>query len=118
MPEFIAAQDGAEKQDCEGNAAKRWLQPHGPRIAALPRYERASTAAAWLSNLENTRAVVLVTQGTLANFDFNQLVNPALLGLAQEDVQVIVTAGGSNADTIVAPKREVMAAWRQLLGRG
>ena len=25
MPEFISPQDGAEKQDCERNAAKRWL---------------------------------------------------------------------------------------------
>ena len=25
MPEFIAPQDGAEKQDCERNGAKRWL---------------------------------------------------------------------------------------------
>ncbi len=25
MPEFVAKQDGAEKQDCERNAAKRWL---------------------------------------------------------------------------------------------
>jgi hypothetical protein len=24
-PEFVAPQDGAEKQDCERNAAKRWL---------------------------------------------------------------------------------------------
>jgi hypothetical protein len=24
-PEFIQAQDGAEKQDCEINAAKRWM---------------------------------------------------------------------------------------------
>ena len=29
-PEFIAPQDGAEKQDCERNAAKRWLARHGP----------------------------------------------------------------------------------------
>src|ERR1700693_3180641 len=27
-PEFIAPQDGAEKQDCERNAAKRWLARH------------------------------------------------------------------------------------------
>lgn len=33
-PEFIAPQDGAEKQDCERNAAKRWLAKHGPAIAA------------------------------------------------------------------------------------
>jgi hypothetical protein len=31
-PEFIAPQDGAEKQDCERNAAKRWLTRHGPAV--------------------------------------------------------------------------------------
>ena len=35
-PEFIAPQDGAEKQDCERNAAKRWLARHGPAVAHLP----------------------------------------------------------------------------------
>jgi len=35
MPEFIAPQDGAEKQDCERNAAKRWLAAHGDRVKAL-----------------------------------------------------------------------------------
>jgi hypothetical protein len=34
-PEFIAPQDGAEKQDCERNAAKRWLARHGPAVAHL-----------------------------------------------------------------------------------
>lgn len=32
-PEFIAPQDGAEKQDCERNAAKRWLAKHGASMA-------------------------------------------------------------------------------------
>ena len=32
FPEFIVTQDGAEKQDCERNAAKRWYQTHGPRL--------------------------------------------------------------------------------------
>lgn len=32
-PEFIAPRDGAEKQDCERNAAKRWLERHGPAVA-------------------------------------------------------------------------------------
>jgi hypothetical protein len=32
MPEFIVPQDGAEKQDCERNAAKRWLARHAPTI--------------------------------------------------------------------------------------
>ena len=35
MPEFIVKPDGAEKQDCEGNAAKRWLAAHGGRMAPL-----------------------------------------------------------------------------------
>ena len=35
MPEFIAPQDGAEKQDCERNAARRWLAAHGGRVKAL-----------------------------------------------------------------------------------
>jgi len=35
MPEFIAPQDGAEKQDCERNAARRWLAAHGGRAKAL-----------------------------------------------------------------------------------
>jgi len=34
-PEFIVPQDGAEKQDCENRAAKRWLATHGLRYAAL-----------------------------------------------------------------------------------
>ena len=31
-PEFITPQDGQEKQDCEVNAAKRWIQRHGPEL--------------------------------------------------------------------------------------
>lgn len=34
-PEFIAPQDGAEKQDCERNAAKRWFGKHGGRLSPL-----------------------------------------------------------------------------------
>ena len=34
-PEFIAPQDGAEKQDCERNAAKRWLTRHGSAMRPL-----------------------------------------------------------------------------------
>jgi transposase len=34
-PEFVAPQDGAEKQDCERNAAKGWLARQGPAVAHL-----------------------------------------------------------------------------------
>jgi len=33
-PEFIVPQDGQEKQDCERNAAKRWLERQGRRFEA------------------------------------------------------------------------------------
>jgi hypothetical protein len=32
-PEFIVPQDGAEKHDCERNAARRWLTRHGVSLA-------------------------------------------------------------------------------------
>ena len=35
MPEFIAPQDGAEKQDCERTAAQRWLATHAKRLTDL-----------------------------------------------------------------------------------
>jgi hypothetical protein len=35
FPEFIAPQDGAEKQDCERNAAKRWHASHAARLRPL-----------------------------------------------------------------------------------
>ena len=35
MPEFIVKPDGAEKQDCERNACKRWLLAHGERVKDL-----------------------------------------------------------------------------------
>lgn len=34
-PEFVTPQDGAAKQDCEINAAKRWLAAHGAELARL-----------------------------------------------------------------------------------
>jgi hypothetical protein len=34
-PEFIARQDGAEKQDCERNAVQRWLKKHAARLRPL-----------------------------------------------------------------------------------
>src|SRR3954452_15234528 len=35
FPEFIVTRDGAEKQDCERNAVKRWFEKHGKRLRPL-----------------------------------------------------------------------------------
>ncbi len=32
-PEFVAPQDGCNKQDCESRAARRWLAKHGADYA-------------------------------------------------------------------------------------
>lgn len=34
-PEFIVPQDGQEKQDCEIQAGKRWIEKHGQKLAKL-----------------------------------------------------------------------------------
>jgi MGT family glycosyltransferase len=48
----------------------------------------------WWSDLDGSRPVVHVTQGTIANKDFDQLIAPALTGLAGDDVLVVVSTGG------------------------
>jgi UDP:flavonoid glycosyltransferase YjiC (YdhE family) len=70
--------------------------------------DNAMSTPAWFRKLDGSKPVVFVTQGTLANVDFNQLVNPTLVGLAEEDVHLVVTAGGSKADTIVAPENVIV----------
>lgn len=48
----------------------------------------------WWSDLGEPTPVVYVTQGTVANQDFGQLLRPTIEGLAGEDVLVIATTGG------------------------
>lgn len=49
---------------------------------------------AWWSDLDGTRPVVHVTQGTIANGDLGELVLPTVRALADEDVLVVVATGG------------------------
>jgi MGT family glycosyltransferase len=63
-----------------------------PNQAALP---------SWADELDGSRKVVLVTQGTVANDDFDLLIGPTLAALANEpDLLVIATAGGRAIDDI------------------
>jgi MGT family glycosyltransferase len=48
----------------------------------------------WWRDLDGTRPVVHVTQGTVANTDWSELIDPAIEGLAAEDVLVVVSTGG------------------------
>jgi MGT family glycosyltransferase len=59
---------------------------------------------AWAHEMDGSRKVVLVTQGTVANHDFGLLVAPTLAALANEpDLLVVVTAGGRPVDAIPGP---------------
>jgi len=55
----------------------------------------------WAHELDGSRKIVLVTQGTVANHDFGLLVAPTLMALANEpDLLVIATAGGRPVEAI------------------
>jgi MGT family glycosyltransferase len=58
----------------------------------------------WAHELDGSRKVVLVTQGTVANHDFSLLIGPTLAALANEpDLLVVATAGGRPIDAIPGP---------------
>jgi UDP:flavonoid glycosyltransferase YjiC (YdhE family) len=55
----------------------------------------------WAHELDGSRRVVLVTQGTVANHNFGLLIAPTLAALANEpDVLVVATTGGRPVDAI------------------
>jgi MGT family glycosyltransferase len=54
----------------------------------------------WWADLDGSRPVIHVTQGTLANTDYAQAIAPTLLALAGEDVLVVVSTGGRPLDTL------------------
>ena len=55
----------------------------------------------WAHELDGSRKVVLVTQGTVANHNFGLLIAPTLTALANEpDVLVVATTGGRPVDAI------------------
>jgi MGT family glycosyltransferase len=64
-------------------------------IGAAPQIPSTTPLPYWADELEDFRRVVLVTQGTVANEDFETLVAPSLKALAgEQDTLVLVTMGG------------------------
>lgn len=66
----------------------------GPLPAAAPEV----ALPAWWDDLDGTRPVVHVTQGTVANADPTQLLRPSIDALAGEDVLVVASTGGRDLD--------------------
>lgn len=78
------------------------LPPHIRFVGALPPPPSANRPLpAWWEELDGNRHVVLVTQGTVANADFSELVEPTLAALAdRDDTLVIVTTGDRPVTSI------------------
>jgi MGT family glycosyltransferase len=82
----------------------RKLPPTVRFVGAMPILPRQAPVPAWGHELDGSRKVVLVTQGTVANHNFGLLVVPTLAALANEpDLLVVVTTGGRPIDTIPGP---------------
>lgn len=64
----------------------------------------------WWSDLDSTRPVVHVTQGTVANVDYRQVIAPTVEALANEDVLVVVSTGGRPLDTLPTLPENARAA--------
>lgn len=54
----------------------------------------------WWQDLDSDRPVILVTQGTVANNNLNNLIVPTVRALADDDVLVLVTTGGTPVENI------------------
>lgn len=63
-----------------------------------PKSDRALPS--WWSDLDGTRRVVHVTQGTIANSDFGQIVLPTIDALAASEVLLVVSTGGRPLDAL------------------
>ncbi|WJL94788.1 glycosyltransferase [Microbacterium sp. ET2] len=69
-------------------------------VGVLPQEETRGAAPEWWDELDGSRSIVHVTQGTIDNRDFTRLVRPTLDALADRDVLVVVTAGGRPAEWV------------------
>ncbi len=54
----------------------------------------------WWADLDGSRPIIHVTQGTIANTDYEQLIAPTVQALAADDVLVVIATGGRPLDTL------------------
>jgi len=59
----------------------------------LPRSSSSARLPDWWKERDGSKPLVLVTQGTVANRNLDELIGPTLQGLSTEDVMVVATTG-------------------------
>jgi UDP:flavonoid glycosyltransferase YjiC (YdhE family) len=64
----------------------------------------------WWDDVRNAEKVVLVSQGTVSNADYSELVLPAIEALANQDCLVVATTGGRPVSALGALPANVRAA--------
>jgi UDP:flavonoid glycosyltransferase YjiC (YdhE family) len=70
-------------------------------VGALPIVPSQAALPAWAADIDGSRKVVLVTQGTVSNNNVNQLIVPTIQALADDnDLLVVVTTGGRSLDVL------------------
>ncbi|MFT3834553.1 MAG: glycosyltransferase [Micropruina sp.] len=77
----------------------------GPMIRST-----AHELPSWWRGLDSSRPLVLVTQGTIANHDLDELIRPTVSALAGSEVQLVVTTGGPPVSQLGALPSNVRAA--------
>jgi MGT family glycosyltransferase len=70
--------------------------------AILPEASKTFQPPSWWPELDGSRPVVMVTQGTVANSDFSELIQPTLDALAGEDALVVAVAARPEIEEIKA----------------
>jgi len=86
----------------------------------LPNKSASFKEPAWFAELDGSKPVVLVTQGTLANFDLQELVQPTLTALADDNALVIAATGRADTGDLIPPtnaKIEAFVPFVRLLPR-
>jgi MGT family glycosyltransferase len=77
----------------------------------LPSKSTGFKEPAWFGELDGSKPVVLVTQGTLANFDLQELVQPTITALADDDALVIAAIGRADTEDLIAPNNAKIEAF-------
>ena len=103
----LLAQFTVEEFEYPRSDAPDNLRFYGPMATAVT---QPTPAPAWFADLDPALPLVHVTQGTVANTDFSEVIEPTLTALADLPVQVAVTTGGRPVDALPALPANAFAA--------
>jgi UDP:flavonoid glycosyltransferase YjiC (YdhE family) len=103
----LLAQFTVQEFEYTRSDAPEALRFYGPMASAAA---HPVAAPEWFDDLDPTLPLVHVTQGTVANTDYTEVIEPTLTALADLPVQVAVTTGGRNVETLPALPDNAFAA--------